>query len=105
MEHEHIHTLQIKKSGEKQLFQIKLPKNAKKITAILVTIQPINDNKYVPPSDTPVSVFPPIKEPVKLPIKLVEATDLTSVKKDTAITEAQIKNNAEPLFPIEQAIS
>ena len=36
----HIHILKIKKSGEKQLFQIKLPKNAKKITGILITVQP-----------------------------------------------------------------
>ena len=31
------HTLSIKSSGEKQLFQIKLPKNAKKISGIQVT--------------------------------------------------------------------
>jgi hypothetical protein len=36
-----IHTISIKRSGEKQLFQIKLPKNAKKITGIQVTTQPI----------------------------------------------------------------
>jgi hypothetical protein len=36
----HIHTLTIKRSGEKQLFQIKLPKNAKKITGISITVQP-----------------------------------------------------------------
>ena len=36
-----IHTLIIKRSAEKQLFQIKLPKNAKKITGIQVTTQPI----------------------------------------------------------------
>lgn len=36
-----IHTLTIKRSGEKQLFQIKLPKNAKRITGIQVTIQPV----------------------------------------------------------------
>jgi hypothetical protein len=105
MQHEHIHTLHITKSGEKQLFQIKLPKNAKKITGILVTIQPINDNKYVPVSDTPIPAFPIKEQPIKLPIKLVEATGLTSVKKDTAVAETQTKNNAEPLFPIEQAIS
>ena len=34
-----IHTLTIKRSGEKQLFQIKLPKNAKKIKAIHITTQ------------------------------------------------------------------
>lgn len=32
-----IHTLSIKRSGEKQLFQIKLPKNAKIISSIQVT--------------------------------------------------------------------
>ncbi len=36
-----IHTLTIKRSGEKQLFQLKLPKNAKRITGIQVTIQPL----------------------------------------------------------------
>lgn len=36
-----IHTLTIKRSGEKQLFQIKLPKNAKRITGIQVTVQPV----------------------------------------------------------------
>ena len=39
----HIHTLTIKRNGEKQLFQIKLPKNAKKITGILITVQPISN--------------------------------------------------------------
>lgn len=37
-----IHTLTIKRSGEKQLFQIKLPKNAKRITGIQVTVQPVS---------------------------------------------------------------
>lgn len=37
-----IHTLTVKRSGEKQLFQIKLPKNAKRITGIQVTIQPVS---------------------------------------------------------------
>ena len=36
-----IHKLTIKHSGEKQLFQIKLPVNAKKIIGIRVTTQPI----------------------------------------------------------------
>lgn len=36
-----IHTLTIKQQGEKRLFQIKLPKNAKKISGILITTQPI----------------------------------------------------------------
>lgn len=39
--HTMIHTLTIKRSGEKQLFQIKLPKNAKRITGIQVTVQPV----------------------------------------------------------------
>jgi hypothetical protein len=42
-EKEHIHILKIRRSGEKQLFQIKLPKNAKKITGIHVSIQPSNN--------------------------------------------------------------
>ena len=37
-----IHTLTVKRSGEKQLFQIKLPKNAKRITGIQVTVQPVS---------------------------------------------------------------
>lgn len=37
-----IHTLTVKRSGEKQLFQIKLPKNAKRITGIQLTIQPVS---------------------------------------------------------------
>ena len=44
-EKEHIHTLTTKRSGEKQLFQIKLPKNAKKITGILITVQPISNQQ------------------------------------------------------------
>lgn len=43
-EREHIHTLTIKRNGEKQLFHIKLPKNAKRITGILVTVQPSNNS-------------------------------------------------------------
>ena len=46
-EKEHIHTLSIKRNGEKQLFQIKLPKNAKKITGIQITIQPLITNQPV----------------------------------------------------------
>jgi hypothetical protein len=42
---EHIHTLTIKRGGEKQLFQIKLPKNAKKITGILITVQPSSNTQ------------------------------------------------------------
>jgi hypothetical protein len=41
----HIHTLTIKRSGEKQLFQIKLPKNAKKITGISITVQPSSNQQ------------------------------------------------------------
>lgn len=44
-EKEHIHILTIKRSGEKQLFQVKLPKNAKKITGILITVQPRNNQQ------------------------------------------------------------
>lgn len=42
-EKEHIHVLTITRSGEKQLFQVKLPKNAKRITGILITAQPSNN--------------------------------------------------------------
>jgi hypothetical protein len=44
-EKEHIHILTIKRGGEKQLFQIKLPKNAKKITGILITVQPSSNQQ------------------------------------------------------------
>ena len=47
-EKEHIHILTIKRGGEKQLFQIKLPKNAKKITGILITVQPSNNPQPTP---------------------------------------------------------
>lgn len=36
-----IQTLKIKALGEKKLFQIKLPKNAKRITGIQVTVTPL----------------------------------------------------------------
>lgn len=50
-EKEHIHILTIKREGEQQLFQIKLPKNAKKITGILITAQPSNNQQAnMPPS-------------------------------------------------------
>lgn len=42
---EHIHILQIKREGEQHLFQIKLPKNAKRIIGIQVSIQPITNNE------------------------------------------------------------
>ena len=45
IEKEHIHILTIRRRGEKQLFQIKLPKNAKKITGIFITVQPINNQQ------------------------------------------------------------
>lgn len=44
-EKEHIHILTIKRGAEQQLFQIKLPKNAKKITGILITAQPSNNQQ------------------------------------------------------------
>ena len=44
-----IHTATVNNSGEKKLFQIKLPRNAKKITGILITVQPIGADKVVRP--------------------------------------------------------
>jgi hypothetical protein len=41
-ENYHIHTLGVNASGEKKLFQIKLPRNAKKITGILITALSVN---------------------------------------------------------------
>jgi hypothetical protein len=49
IEKQHIHTLSIKRSGEQQLFQIQLPKNAKKITGIHVSIQVINSTPNTAP--------------------------------------------------------
>lgn len=41
-ENYHIHTLKVSTMGEKKLFQIKQPRNAKKITGILVTALPLS---------------------------------------------------------------
>jgi len=48
-ENYHIHTLAVNNAGEKKLFQIKLPRNAKKITGILITETSVNPN-FSPPS-------------------------------------------------------
>ncbi|MHB8260465.1 MAG: hypothetical protein ACYDCN_08500 [Bacteroidia bacterium] len=98
-----IEVLNIKQSGEKVLFQIRLPKNAEKITGILVTVQPINKNQL--PTDTPLPPFPspvPIKEPV------IILTPMASVKIATAATVATASatpvSNTKTLFPLEQVI-
>ena len=100
MEHEHIHTIHVKQAGEKHLFQIRLPKNAKKITGILITIQPINKNPF--PSDTPVTPSP-IKQPVVLAEPVVLNT--TSEAKATADNgNPAPANQTKNLFPLEQVI-
>jgi len=50
-ENYHIHTLGVNASGEKKLFQLKLPRNAKKITGILITAISVN------PTFSPMSVL------------------------------------------------
>ena len=42
-----VHTATINNSGDKILFQIKLPRNAKKITGILITVQTVGIDKVV----------------------------------------------------------
>lgn len=79
----HIRILTVNLSGEKQLFQIKLPRNAKKITGILVTVKPFGRIKGRP--EYP--VFPPRIAILKSPVKAV-------------LTLAEMK----PLIPIEHAI-
>lgn len=56
-EKEHIHTLTIRLSGEQQLFQVKLPKNAKKITGILITTQPFINNARVAVNEKRISTI------------------------------------------------
>jgi hypothetical protein len=81
----HIRKLTVLVSGEKQLFQIKLPRNAKKITGILITVKPFERIKGRP-KEPP---FPtnPIKT-IGTPIR--EFISLADIK--------------EPLIPIEHAI-
>jgi len=94
-----IHLLEIVKSGDKLLFQITLPKNAVKITGILVTVQPINKNLF--PSDTPLPPFPfPTPIPVKEPVVLNAAPTVTTL---STVNPASTNRPAN-LFPIEQII-
>ena len=78
----HIRILTVNLSGEKQLFQIKLPRNAKKITGILVTVKPFGRIK----GRTEYPVFPPRILAIKSPVKEI-------------LTLA-----VQPLIPIEHAI-
>src|ERR1700757_3620266 len=87
-----IHLLEIKKSGDKLLFQIDLPKNAVKITGILVTVQPINNNPF--PSDTPLSPFPP---PVLNPISIAPPAVLNHA--DETLTTLSTVNPASTNRP------
>ena len=79
----HIRILTVNMAGEKQLFQIKLPRNAKKITGILVTVKPFGIIKGRPRDP---AIFPPLilKSPVKEVLTFVQAK--------------------QPLIPIEHAI-
>jgi hypothetical protein len=79
----HIRQLTVLVSGEKQLFQIKLPRNAKKITGVLITVKPIGRLKRRP-KEPPFLASPIIATPIK-----------------ANLTLASIK---EPLIPIEHAI-
>ena len=82
--------------------QIDLPKNSVKITGILVTVQPINNNPF--PSDTPLSPFPP---PVLNPIPIAEPVVLSSANETvttlSTVNPASTKRPAN-LFPLEQVI-
>ncbi|MFI5140754.1 MAG: hypothetical protein ACHQII_00230 [Bacteroidia bacterium] len=78
----HIRILTVNMSGEKQLFQIKLPRNAKKITGILVTVKAFGRIKGRPTSPA----FPPLTPILKSPVNEI------------------IKLTVEPLIPIEHAI-
>ena len=105
MEHEHIHILSITKAGEKKLFQIKLPKNAKKITGILVTVQPINNNPF--PTDTPTTLILP--KPILLPLEPTTGATTAAVSPVTAsaaenTNTAKTSSHDQPLFPLEQVI-
>jgi hypothetical protein len=79
----HIRKLTVLVSGEKQLFQIKLPRNAKKITGILITVKPYERIKGRP-KEPPFPYYPIIATPIKAHLTL------TDIK--------------EPLIPIEHAI-
>lgn len=79
----HIRKLTVLVSGEKQLFQIKLPRNAKKITGILITVKPFERIKGRP-KEPPFPTYPIIATPIKAHLEL-----------------ASIK---VPLIPIEHAI-
>ena len=107
MEHEHIHTLQITKLGEKKLFQIRLPKNAKKITGILVTVQAINTNPFPTDTPAPLPIFPaPVKEPI--PVATLStakaASDVIAATNADTTNTVNTNNNAKPIFPLEQVI-
>jgi len=84
-----IHTLTVNTSGEKQLFQIKLPRNAKKITGILITVTPASPPKGRPKEPVPTD---PI---IEFPVRAEFATDVAATIKP--VTPA-------PLIPIEHAI-
>ncbi|MEO8760128.1 MAG: hypothetical protein ABI388_03380 [Bacteroidia bacterium] len=75
----HIRILTVSMAGEKQLFQIKLPRNAKKITGILVTVKPVGRIKGRPKYPA----FPPriiLQAPVKVAIALAELKPLIPIE-------------------------
>jgi|GEM_PF-2947402 len=108
----HIRKLTVLVAGEKQLFQIKLPRNAKKITGILVTVKPYQRIKGRPKE--PPIFEPPIKRPfpIKLPVKAELAlADNKKVEESKAFEESKsveasksITVSKQPLIPIEHAI-
>ncbi len=56
-EKEYIHTLTIKRSGEQHLFEIKLPKNATKITGLHISVQPSTNPTTVPVNNATSQLF------------------------------------------------
>ena len=90
----HIRKLTVLVAGEKQLFQIKLPRDAKKITGVLITVKPYQRIKGRPKE--PPIFQPPIKKPIKI---------FTPVKAEIALAETKkLVVSKQPLIPIEHAI-
>ena len=101
----HIRTLTVNNEGEKQLFQIKLPKDAKKITGVLITVKPferIKGRPKEPPFLTPIKKPFPILIPIKDEIPIA---DTKAVAKSETVAESKtIAVRKQPLIPIEHAI-
>ena len=89
----HIRKLTVLVAGEKQLFQIKLPRNAKKIIGVLITVKPYQRIKGRPKE--PPIFLPPIKEPIKI---------FSPVKAEIPLASTKTTVSKQPLIPIEHAI-